>query len=55
MSDLDTPARGAATGTGDQSRPHAVLPAPCVTQIVSRGTPYYAFPVPSPRITAATG
>lgn len=37
MSDLDTPARGAATGTGDRSRPHAVLPAFCVTQIVERG------------------
>ncbi|MYQ32612.1 MFS transporter [Streptomyces sp. SID4956] len=55
MSDLDTPARGAATGTGERSRPHAVLPALCVTQIVSWGILYYAFPVLNPRITAATG
>lgn len=55
MSDLDTPARGAATGTGERSRPHAVLPALCVTQIVSWGILYYAFPVLNPQITAATG
>ncbi|MGC0372652.1 hypothetical protein RKD28_000168 [Streptomyces sp. SAI-229] len=48
MSDLDTPARGAATGTGDRSRPRAVLPALCVTQIVSWGILYYAFPVLNP-------
>ncbi|MFC9949007.1 MFS transporter [Streptomyces prasinus] len=55
MSDLDTPAHGAATGTGDRSRPRAVLPALCVTQIVSWGTVYYAFPVLNPQITGATG
>ncbi|WSB46934.1 MFS transporter [Streptomyces cellulosae] len=55
MSDLDTPAREAATGTGERSRPHAVLPALCVTQIVSWGILYYAFPVLNPQITAATG
>lgn len=48
MSDLDTPARGAATGTGDRSRLRAVLPALCVTQIVSRGILCYAFPVLNP-------
>ncbi|MFF5573005.1 MFS transporter [Streptomyces luteogriseus] len=55
MTDLGTPARGAATGTGDRSRPRAALPALCVTQIVSWGIVYYAFPVLNPQITAATG
>ncbi|MGW7290672.1 MFS transporter, partial [Streptomyces sp. NPDC054847] len=45
----------AATGTGDRSRPRAVLPALCVTQITSWGIVYYAFPVLNPEITAATG
>ncbi|MFD7962722.1 MFS transporter [Streptomyces zaomyceticus] len=47
--------RGAATGTGDRSRPRAVLPALCVTQITSWGIVYYAFPVLNPQITADTG
>ncbi|NED22280.1 MFS transporter [Streptomyces sp. SID9913] len=55
MTDLGTPTRGAATGTGDRSRPRAVLPALCATQIVSWGIVYYAFPVLNPQITAATG
>ncbi|MEU3945236.1 MFS transporter [Streptomyces sp. NPDC029526] len=55
MSDVSASARGAATGTGDRSRPRAVLPALCVTQIVSWGSVYYAFPVLNPRITGATG
>lgn len=55
MTDLGTPTRGAATGTGDRSRPRAALPALCVTQIVSWGIVYYAFPVLNPQITAATG
>ncbi|WDI21654.1 MFS transporter [Streptomyces enissocaesilis] len=55
MTDLGTPARGAATGTGDRPRPHAALPALCATQIVSWGIVYYAFPVLNPQITAATG
>lgn len=55
MSRLGTPARGVATGTGDRSRPHAALPALCATQIVSWGIVYYAFPVFSPQVTAATG
>jgi MFS family permease len=55
VTDLNTPARGAATGTGDRSRPRAALPALCVTQIVSWGIVYYAFPVLNPQITAATG
>lgn len=46
---------GAATGTGDRSRPRAVLPALCATQITSWGIVYYAFPVLNPQITAATG
>nr|WP_225634637.1 MFS transporter [Streptomyces solaniscabiei] len=46
---------GAATGTGDRSRPRAALPALCLTQIVSWGIVYYAFPVLNPQITAATG
>ena len=55
MTDLSTPASGAATGTGDRSRPRAALPALCATQIVSWGIVYYAFPVLNPQITAATG
>ncbi|KOU70346.1 major facilitator transporter [Streptomyces sp. XY66] len=55
VTDLGTPARGAATGTGDRSRPRAALPALCATQIVSWGIIYYAFPVLNPRINAATG
>ncbi|MGW2273179.1 MFS transporter [Streptomyces yangpuensis] len=45
----------AATGTGVRSRPRAVLPALCLTQITSWGIVYYAFPVLNPAITAATG
>ncbi|MCX5049297.1 MULTISPECIES: MFS transporter [unclassified Streptomyces] len=45
----------AVTGTGDRSRPGAALPALCATQITSWGIVYYAFPVLSPQITAATG
>ncbi|GHE28893.1 MFS transporter [Streptomyces cellulosae] len=55
MTSLGTPARGAATGTGDRSRPRAALPALCATQVVSWGIVYYAFPVLNPQITAATG
>ncbi|MEW1599477.1 MFS transporter [Streptomyces sp. NPDC093808] len=55
MTSLGIPARGAATGTGDRSRPRAALPALCATQIVSWGIVYYAFPVLNPQITAATG
>lgn len=54
MTDLGT-VRGAATGTGGRSRPHAALPALCATQIVSWGIVYYAFPVLNPQITHATG
>ncbi|MET8326216.1 MFS transporter [Streptomyces sp. NPDC005181] len=53
MTELD--ARGAATGAGDRSRPRAVLPALCITQITSWGIVYYAFPVLNPAITADTG
>ncbi|MFD3550183.1 MFS transporter [Streptomyces sp. NPDC058655] len=45
----------AATGTGVQSRPRAVLPALCATQITSWGIVYYAFPVLNSPITADTG
>ncbi|WP_026057966.1 MFS transporter [Streptomyces sp. SS] len=55
MTDLDTRRGGAATGTGDRSRPRAVLPALCATQITGWGIVYYAFPVLNPRITADTG
>ncbi|MEU3743995.1 MULTISPECIES: MFS transporter [Streptomyces] len=55
MTDLDTRTDGAATGTGDRSRPRAVLPALCATQITGWGIVYYAFPVLNPQITAATG
>ncbi|WP_275560712.1 MFS transporter [Streptomyces sp. 5-6(2022)] len=53
MAHLD--ARGAATGTGDRSRPRAALPALCATQITSWGIVYYAFPVLNGRIAADTG
>ncbi|WP_103517229.1 MFS transporter [Streptomyces sp. SM10] len=53
MTEID--ARGAATGTGDRSRPRAVLPALCATQITSWGIVFYAFPVLNPQITSATG
>ncbi|MFE5655501.1 MFS transporter [Streptomyces sp. NPDC056517] len=53
MTDLHT--GGAATGTGDRSRPRAVMPALCVTQITSWGIVYYAFPVLNPQITADSG
>ena len=53
MTELHT--REASTGTGDRSRPRAVLPALCATQITSWGIVYYAFPVLNPEITAATG
>ncbi|MGW3217723.1 MFS transporter, partial [Streptomyces parvus] len=44
-----------ATGTGDRSRPRAVLPALCATQITSWGIVFYAFPVLNPQITEDTG
>lgn len=50
-----TQADAAATGTGVRSRPRAVLPALCATQITSWGIVYYAFPVLLPRLTADTG
>ncbi|MFD9240506.1 MFS transporter [Streptomyces sp. NPDC059556] len=53
MADLHT--RGAATGAGDRSRPRAVLPALCATQITGWGIVYYAFPVLNPQITADSG
>ncbi|WP_306313922.1 MFS transporter [Streptomyces hydrogenans] len=52
---LDTPSHGAATDTRERSRPRAVLPALCLTQITGWGIVYYAFPVLNPQITAATG
>ncbi|MFJ4649203.1 MFS transporter [Streptomyces bobili] len=55
MTSLNTPERGAATGTGDRSRPRAALGALCLTQVTSWGIVYYAFPVLNPQITAATG
>ncbi|WP_369780229.1 MFS transporter [Streptomyces sp. R33] len=48
-------AGAAVTGTGVRSRPRAVLPALCATQITSWGIVYYAFPVLLPRLTADTG
>ncbi|MFE1893757.1 MFS transporter, partial [Streptomyces microflavus] len=45
----------AVTGTGVRSRPRAVLPSLCATQIISWGIVYYAFPVLNPQITTATG
>ncbi|MEW2630274.1 MFS transporter [Streptomyces sp. NPDC048389] len=53
MTDLDV--SGAATGTGDRSRPRGVLPALCATQITGWGIVYYAFPVLLPRVTEDTG
>ncbi|MEU4269362.1 MFS transporter [Streptomyces sp. NPDC026092] len=51
----DTEADVTATGTGVRSRPRAVLPALCATQITSWGVLYYAFPVLNPTITMNTG
>lgn len=53
MTSVDVPE--AVTGAGARSRPRAVLPALCLTQITSWGILYYAFPVLLPDITAATG
>ena len=55
MHRTDLHTRGAATGTGDRSRPRAVLPALCATQITSWGILYYAFPVLLPHLTRETG
>ncbi|SFL92748.1 MFS transporter [Streptomyces pini] len=52
---MTAPPGGAATGSGDRSRPRTALPALCVTQITGWGIVYYAFPVLNPEITAATG
>jgi len=46
---------GVGTGTPERSRPRAVLPALCATQITGWGVVYYAFPVLNSRITADTG
>ncbi|MFD7070625.1 MFS transporter [Streptomyces sp. NPDC059913] len=53
MTELNS--RKVLTTTGDRSRPRAVLPALCITQITSWGIVYYAFPVLNPAITADTG
>lgn len=55
VTDLHTRSDGAATGTGDRSRPRVALPALCATQITSWGIVYYAFPVLNPEITSQTG
>ncbi|KQX82619.1 MFS transporter [Streptomyces sp. Root1310] len=55
MTGLHALTDGAATGTGDRSRPRAALPALCATQITSWGIVYYAFPVLNPEITSQTG
>ncbi|WSK01884.1 hypothetical protein OG395_46970 [Streptomyces sp. NBC_01320] len=43
MTELDVASR-ASTGTGDRSRPRAVLPALCITQITSWGIVKTLFP-----------
>lgn len=53
MTDLES--GKAVTGSAVRSRPRAVLPALCATQITSWGVVYYAFPVLLPRLTADTG
>ncbi|GAA2329954.1 MFS transporter [Streptomyces kunmingensis] len=53
MTNLHT--SGAAEPDHRSSRPRAVLPALCATQITSWGIVYYAFPVLNARITADTG
>ncbi|MFF6914342.1 MFS transporter [Streptomyces sp. NPDC012466] len=55
MTTPDAPERGAATGTGDRSRPRAALVALCLTQVTSWGIVFYAFPVLNPQIIHATG
>ncbi len=54
MTDLTARTDGAANGTGVRSRPRAVLPALCLTQITGWGIVSYAFPVLYSRITADT-
>lgn len=44
-----------ASDLQDRSPPRAALAALCLTQVVSWGVLYYAFPVLLPRITAETG
>ncbi|MBD3934422.1 MFS transporter [Streptomyces chumphonensis] len=44
-----------AVSDQERARPRAVLPALCLTQVVSWGTVYYAFPVLNPSIVADTG
>ncbi|MGW0337902.1 hypothetical protein ACWD0J_39990 [Streptomyces sp. NPDC003011] len=46
MTSLDTPELGAATGTGDRSRPRAALQTLCTTQITSWDIAHYATPAP---------
>ncbi|MCM1949534.1 MFS transporter [Streptomyces sp. G2] len=55
VTSIDTPSHGAVTVSKERSRPRAVLPALCLTQITGWGIVYYAFPVLNPQITAATG
>ncbi|MGW6054352.1 MFS transporter [Streptomyces sp. NPDC055189] len=55
MPDADTSAAGTGTAPPGRSRPRAVLPALCATQITSWGVVYYAFPVLNSRITADAG
>lgn len=50
-----TRSSGAGTRALPRSRPRAVLPALCATQIIGWGVLYYAFPILLPHITADTG
>lgn len=55
MTHLNARPRAVAASPDKQLRPHAALPALCLTQITSWGIVYYAFPVLNPEITATTG
>ncbi|HEY5018078.1 MAG TPA: hypothetical protein VII59_15020, partial [Streptosporangiaceae bacterium] len=51
----ETPAKGQAAGDAPARARRRALAALCVTEIVSYGVIYYAFPVLAGQITASTG
>ncbi|WP_326590903.1 hypothetical protein [Streptomyces brevispora] len=55
MTDLTTCADGAATGTGNRSRPRVALPPLCLTQIADWGSSTTPSPALLARITVDTG
>lgn len=55
MQPIKAPARQYTGATADHPKLAGVLPGLCVTEIVSWGVLYYAFPVLAPTITAQSG